>query len=73
MGSFLGVPVMVAGEPFGNLYLTEKHGGGEFTAADERALVGLAEFAGSRSTMRGATAVWKRIATSSSRPLMRSA
>ena len=46
MGSFLGVPVMVAGEPFGNLYLTEKHGGGEFTAADERALVGLAEFAG---------------------------
>ena len=46
MGSFLGVPVMVAGEPFGNLYLTEKHGGGEFTAADERAVVGLAEFAG---------------------------
>ncbi len=46
MGSFLGVPVMVAGEPFGNLYLTEKRGGGEFTAADERALVGLAEFAG---------------------------
>ena len=46
MGSFLGVPVMVAGEPFGNLYLTEKQGGGEFTEADERALVGLAEFAG---------------------------
>ena len=46
MGSFLGVPVMVAGEPFGNLYLTEKLGGGEFTAADERAVVGLAEFAG---------------------------
>ena len=46
MGSFLGVPVMVAGEPFGNLYLTEKHGGGEFTAADERALVGFAGLAG---------------------------
>ena len=46
MGSFLGVPVMVAGEPFGNLYLTEKLDGGEFTAADERAVVGLAEFAG---------------------------
>ncbi len=46
MGSFLGVPVMVAGEPFGNLYLTEKYGGSEFTAGDERALVGLAEFAG---------------------------
>ncbi len=35
MGSFLGVPVMVAREPFGNLYLTEKDGGGEFTAGDE--------------------------------------
>jgi two-component system, NarL family, sensor histidine kinase DevS len=46
MASFLGVPVMVAGEPFGNLYLAEKQDGGEFTAADERAVVGLAEFAG---------------------------
>ncbi|MGZ4292741.1 MAG: GAF domain-containing protein [Solirubrobacteraceae bacterium] len=46
MQSFLGVPVMVAGEPFGNLYLTEKREGGEFTEADERALVGLAHFAG---------------------------
>ncbi|MGZ4258860.1 MAG: GAF domain-containing protein [Solirubrobacteraceae bacterium] len=46
MESFLGVPVLVAGEPFGNLYLTEKRDGGEFTAADERALVELAEFAG---------------------------
>jgi two-component system, NarL family, sensor histidine kinase DevS len=46
MESFLGVPVMVAGEPFGNLYLMEKHGGGEFTVDDERALVRLAEFAG---------------------------
>jgi signal transduction histidine kinase len=46
MESFLGVPVIVAGEPFGNLYLTEKHGGDEFTADDERALVRLAEFAG---------------------------
>jgi signal transduction histidine kinase len=46
MGSFVGVPVMVAGEPFGNLYLTEKRSGGEFTTADERALVALAEFAG---------------------------
>ncbi len=44
--SFVGVPVMVAGEPFGNLYLTEKQGADEFTADDERALVRLAEFAG---------------------------
>ena len=46
MESFLGVPVMVAGEPFGNLYLTDKQDGAEFTADDERALVRLAEFAG---------------------------
>jgi signal transduction histidine kinase len=46
MGSFLGVPVMVGGEPFGNLYLTEKHGGGQFTSADEQAVVRLAQFAG---------------------------
>ncbi len=46
MESFLGVPVMVGGEPFGNLYLTEKQGGGEFTADDERGVVRLAEFAG---------------------------
>src|ERR1700721_2697566 len=26
MKTFLGVPVMVRDEPFGNLYLTEKHG-----------------------------------------------
>ena len=46
MGSFLGVPVIVGSEPFGNLYLTEKQDGGEFTAEDELALVRLAEFAG---------------------------
>jgi signal transduction histidine kinase len=46
MESFLGVPVMVAGEPFGSLYLTEKPGGGKFTELDEQALVGLSELAG---------------------------
>jgi signal transduction histidine kinase len=46
MGSFLGVQVVVAGEPFGNLYLTDKHGGGQFTDLDQEALVRLAEFAG---------------------------
>ena len=46
MESFLGVPVLVAGEPFGNLYLADKQDGAEFTADDERALVRLAEFAG---------------------------
>jgi signal transduction histidine kinase len=46
MKTFLGVPVLVAGQVFGNLYLTEKCDGEEFTAEDERALVRLAEFAG---------------------------
>jgi len=46
MRSFLGVPITIAGEPFGNLYLTEKAGGAEFSAEDEQALVVLAEFAG---------------------------
>lgn len=46
MGSFLGVPIMVGGRAFGNLYLTEKEEAAEFTEADEEAVVLLAEFAG---------------------------
>jgi len=46
MRTFLGVPVSIAGQPFGNLYLTEKAGGALFTAADEEAVVVLSEFAG---------------------------
>ena len=46
MKTFLGVPVEVAGVAFGNLYLTDKEGGDEFTQEDEDALVVLAEFAG---------------------------
>ncbi len=46
MASFLGVPVFVAGEPFGNLYLTNKEGGGSFTELDERAVILMAQFAG---------------------------
>ncbi|MFJ3975981.1 GAF domain-containing protein [Streptomyces sp. NPDC090021] len=34
MHSFLGVPIRVHTEVFGNLYLTEKHGGGPFTEED---------------------------------------
>ncbi|WP_198597826.1 GAF domain-containing sensor histidine kinase [Blastococcus atacamensis] len=45
MHSFLGVPVLVRGEVFGNLYMTEKiHG--EFTAEDEAVLTALAGAAG---------------------------
>jgi PAS domain S-box-containing protein len=46
MRRFLGVPVLVGRRPFGNLYLTEKVGGEQFTAEDEEAIVTLAEFAG---------------------------
>ncbi|SDX31259.1 GAF domain-containing protein [Geodermatophilus africanus] len=45
MGTFLGVPVLVRGEVFGNLYLTEKRSG-EFTAEDEAVLTALAGAAG---------------------------
>ena len=35
MDTFLGVPILVGGKPYGNLYLTEKAGGEEFTTEDE--------------------------------------
>ena len=35
MRSFLGVPVRIRDEVFGNLYLTEKQGGGDFDDEDE--------------------------------------
>ena len=46
MRSFLGVPVRVRDVVFGNLYLTEKVGGSEFTAADEVVVEALAAAAG---------------------------
>ena len=46
MKTFLGVPVTVAGQPFGNLYLAEKAGGEPFTEADEETVVLVAGFAG---------------------------
>ena len=46
MGTFLGVPIRVRDEAFGNLYLTEKQGGSEFTARDEDLMVALAAAAG---------------------------
>src|SRR4051812_19310428 len=45
MKTFLGVPVLVRGEVFGNLYMTEKRHG-EFTAEDEAVLTALAGAAG---------------------------
>jgi two-component system sensor histidine kinase DevS len=46
MRTFLGVPVRVGDRVFGNLYLTEKAGGAEFTPADEELAVALAAAAG---------------------------
>lgn len=45
MHAFLGVPVRVGNRRFGNLYVTEKQGGGEFDEQDERLVVTLAAFA----------------------------
>jgi signal transduction histidine kinase len=46
MRTFLGVPVRVRDEVYGNLYLTEKEGGAEFDEEDEALLVALAAAAG---------------------------
>ncbi|MCL2734227.1 MAG: GAF domain-containing protein, partial [Actinomycetia bacterium] len=46
MHTFLGVPIRVRDEVFGNLYLTQKRGGGEFDGEDETVLQTLAVAAG---------------------------
>jgi signal transduction histidine kinase len=46
MHSFLGVPIRVRDEVFGNLYLTEKRGGAPFDADDEVVVTALAAAAG---------------------------
>jgi signal transduction histidine kinase len=46
MRSFLGVPIRVRDEVFGNLYLTEKHSGLDFTEDDEDLVCALATAAG---------------------------
>ena len=46
MKSFLGVPIRTREHAFGNLYLTEKAGGVDFTEEDERAVTALAAAAG---------------------------
>jgi len=45
MQTFLGVPIVIRGTGWGNLYLTEKEGGGPFTDEDEEAAVVLAQWA----------------------------
>ncbi|GAA2248946.1 histidine kinase [Streptomyces ruber] len=46
MHTFLGVPIRVRGQVFGNLYLTEKRGGAQFDEEDEAVLSTLAVAAG---------------------------
>jgi len=46
MATFLGVPIQVRDEVFGNLYLTEKANGGEFDEEDEAMVSALATAAG---------------------------
>ncbi|MCU1387300.1 MAG: putative signal transduction histidine kinase [Ilumatobacteraceae bacterium] len=46
MTSFLGVPILLRGKVFGNLYLTDKHDGQVFTDVDQELAVGLAAAAG---------------------------
>ena len=44
MHSFVGAPILIRGQAYGNLYLTEK-AGGDFDEGDEEALVVLADWA----------------------------
>jgi signal transduction histidine kinase len=46
MRSFLGVPVRIRDEVYGNLYLTEKRGGDQFDEEDEAVTIALAAAAG---------------------------
>ena len=55
MTTFLGVPVSVRGEAYGNLYLTDKAGGEEFTDSDEQLVVVLRSGPPWPSTTRGCT------------------
>jgi signal transduction histidine kinase len=42
MGTFLGVPITLRGVAYGNLYLTEKEGSGDFTVQDQELVTLLA-------------------------------
>jgi signal transduction histidine kinase len=46
MHTFLGVPVRIRDQVFGNLYLAEKSGGGRFTDDDEQLVIALSVAAG---------------------------
>jgi two-component system, NarL family, sensor histidine kinase DevS len=63
MSSFLGVPIVLRGSAFGNLYLTEKHGGAQFTERDEeivRLLAAQAAVAIENARLYEAARQWSR-------------
>jgi signal transduction histidine kinase len=63
MRSFLGVPILLRGVAYGNLYLTEKQGGEDFTEEDEelvRLLAGQAAVAIENARLYEASARWSR-------------
>ena len=63
MASFLGVPVMLRGVAYGNLYLTEKEGGEDFSEEDEELvtlLAGQAAVAIENARLYEAATRWSR-------------
>ncbi len=63
MDSFLGVPIMLRGTAFGNLYLTEKAGGDPFSDADEeivRLLAAQAAVAIENARLYESSRLWSR-------------
>jgi signal transduction histidine kinase len=47
MGAFLGAPIRIGNDVFGNIYLTNKRSADEFTKSDEELIIALAATAGS--------------------------
>jgi signal transduction histidine kinase len=45
MRTFLGVPILIRAQAWGNIYLTDKPGGQPFTSEDEEAVIVLADWA----------------------------
>jgi signal transduction histidine kinase len=63
MHTFLGVPILLRGIAYGNLYLTEKNGGEDFTDEDEELvtlLAGQAAVAIENARLYEATTQWSR-------------
>jgi signal transduction histidine kinase len=63
MHGFLGVPILLRGVAYGNLYLTEKEGGSEFTEEDEELvtlLAGQAAVAVENARLYESATAWSR-------------